>query len=117
MNDKVVIEGLSVMTTVGVYDWEQHMQQKVVLDVIMDWNNKLAGKSDNINDCLNYAEVSQTIVNFLNNNRFFLIEKIAEEVAELVMSHFLISKVKIKVSKPGAVATANNVAVIIERAR
>lgn len=117
MNDKVVIEGLSVMTTVGVYDWEQHIKQKVVLDVIMDWNNKLAGKSDDINDCLNYAEVSQTIVNFLNHNRFFLIEKIAEEVAELVMNHFLISKVKVKVSKPGAVTAANNVAVIIERTR
>lgn len=35
--DIVFIEQLTVFTTIGVYDWEQGIQQKLVLDVEMAW--------------------------------------------------------------------------------
>ena len=115
MKDRVIIEGLSVMTTVGAYDWEQRIKQQVLLDITMDWHNKPAGISDNINHCLNYAEVSQTIISYLNDKKFVLIERIVEEVATLIINRFYVQKIKVKVSKPQALSTAKNVAVVIER--
>ncbi len=38
--DIVFIEQLSVITTIGVYDWEQDIEQKLVLDIEMGWDNK-----------------------------------------------------------------------------
>ncbi|MDK9362773.1 bifunctional dihydroneopterin aldolase/7,8-dihydroneopterin epimerase [Lelliottia wanjuensis] len=113
--DIVFIEQLSVITTIGVYDWEQTIEQKLVFDIEMGWDNRLAAKSDDVKDCLSYADISETIVKHVEGQRFALVERVAEEVADLLLSRFNSPWVRIKLSKPGAVARAANVGVIIER--
>lgn len=115
--DIVFIEQLSVITTIGVYDWEQTIEQKLVFDIEMGWDNVAAAKSDDVNDCLSYADVSETVISHVEGQRFALVERVAEEVAELLLSRFNSPWVRIKVSKPGAVARAANVGVIIERSQ
>jgi len=51
--DIVFIEQLSVITTIGVYDWEQTIEQKLVFDIEMAWDNRAAAKSDDVNDAQN----------------------------------------------------------------
>ncbi|HEY4434804.1 MULTISPECIES: bifunctional dihydroneopterin aldolase/7,8-dihydroneopterin epimerase [Lelliottia] len=113
--DIVFIEQLSVITTIGVYDWEQTIEQKLVFDIEMGWDNRLAAKSDDVKDCLSYADISETVVKHVEGQRFALVERVAEEVADLLLSRFNSPWVRIKLSKPGAVARAANVGVIIER--
>ncbi len=115
--DIVFIEQLSVITTIGVYDWEQTIEQKLVFDIEMGWDNVAAAKSDDVNDCLSYADVSEAVINHVEGQRFALVERVAEEVAELLLNRFNSPWVRIKVSKPGAVARAANVGVIIERSK
>ncbi|MCU6667027.1 bifunctional dihydroneopterin aldolase/7,8-dihydroneopterin epimerase [Silvania hatchlandensis] len=115
--DIVFIEQLSVITTIGVYDWEQTIEQKLVFDIEMGWDNAAAAKSDDVNDCLSYADVSETVINHVEGHRFALVERVAEEVAQLLLSRFNSPWVRIKVSKPGAVARAANVGVTIERSQ
>lgn len=112
--DIVFIEQLSVITTIGVYDWEQTIEQKLVFDIEMAWDNRKAAKSDDVADCLSYADIAETVVSHVEGARFALVERVAEEVAELL---FTLNSpwVRIKLSKPGAVARAANVGVIIER--
>lgn len=60
--DIVFIEQLSVITTIGVYDWEQTIEQKLVFDIEMAWDNRKAAKSDDVADCLSYADIAETVV-------------------------------------------------------
>ncbi|CAE6883634.1 8-dihydroneopterin to 6- hydroxymethyl-7 [Vibrio sp. B1FLJ16] len=113
--DKVFIEQLEVITTIGVYDWEQQIKQKLVLDIEMAHDNKPAGKSDDVQDALDYSQVSEAVLNHIENGRFLLVERVAEEVAELIMQRFSVPWVKIRLAKPGAVAQARAVGVVIER--
>lgn len=113
--DIVFIEQLTVMTVIGVYDWEQDRQQKLVFDIEMGWDNRPAARSDDVADCLSYADVSETVLSFVSSNRFALVERVAEEVADLLLQRFSLPWVRIKLSKPGAVPQANSVGVIIER--
>ena len=113
--DIVFIEQLSVITTIGVYDWEQTIEQKLVFDIEMGWDNRKSAKSDDVNDCLSYADISETVIAHVEGQRFALVERVAEEVAELLLSKFNSPWVRIILSKPGAVARAANVGVIIER--
>ncbi|MBT9424973.1 MULTISPECIES: bifunctional dihydroneopterin aldolase/7,8-dihydroneopterin epimerase [Enterobacter] len=115
--DIVFIEQLSVITTIGVYDWEQTIEQKLVFDIEMGWDNRKSAKSDDVNDCLSYADISETVIGHVEGQRFALVERVAEEVAELLLSKFNSPWVRIKLSKPGAVARAANVGVIIERGK
>lgn len=113
--DIVFIEQLSVITTIGVYDWEQTIEQKLVFDIEMAWDNRKSAKSDDVADCLSYADIAQTVVSHVEGGRFALVERVAEEVADLLLIRFNSPWVRIKLSKPGAVARAANVGVIIER--
>ncbi|OTA19893.1 dihydroneopterin aldolase [Xenorhabdus beddingii] len=113
--DIVFIEELTVITTIGVYDWEQTIKQKLVFDIEMGWDNKRASSSDNVEHCLDYSRVSEVIINHVANQRFALVERVAEEVAGILLNQFHSPWVRIKVSKPGAVAQAKSVGVVIER--
>ncbi|HAS6173982.1 TPA: bifunctional dihydroneopterin aldolase/7,8-dihydroneopterin epimerase [Vibrio vulnificus] len=113
--DKVFIEQLEVITTIGVYDWEQQIKQKLVLDIEMAHDNRPAGKSDDVADALDYAQVSEAVLNHIESGRFLLVERVAEEVAELIMTQFSVSWIRIRLAKPGAVPQARAVGVVIER--
>ncbi|KJY84726.1 dihydroneopterin aldolase [Vibrio neptunius] len=113
--DKVFIEQLEVITTIGVYDWEQEIKQKLVLDIEMVHDNQPAGKSDDVADALDYAQVSSAVLSHIESGRFLLVERVAEEVAQLIMTQFSVPWVKIRLTKPGAVPQASGVGVIIER--
>ncbi|EGR2796404.1 dihydroneopterin aldolase [Vibrio navarrensis] len=113
--DKVFIEQLEVITTIGVYDWEQEIKQKLVLDIEMAHDNRPAGKSDDVCDALDYAQVSEAVLTHIEGGRFLLVERVAEEVAELIMSRFNVPWIRIRLAKPGAVPQARAVGVVIER--
>lgn len=115
--DKVFIEQLEVITTIGVYDWEQQIKQKLVLDIEMAHDNRPAGKSDDVADALDYAQVSEAVLNHIESGRFLLVERVAEEVAELIMTQFSVPWIRIRLAKPGAVPQARAVGVVIERAQ
>lgn len=113
--DIVFIEELTVITTIGVYDWEQTIAQKLVFDIEMGWDNRRAAASDDVHDCLSYADVSDAVIAHVEGRSFALVERVAEEVAQLLMQRFGIPWLRIKVGKPGAVAQTRQVGVIIER--
>ncbi|AVR01363.1 bifunctional dihydroneopterin aldolase/7,8-dihydroneopterin epimerase [Pluralibacter gergoviae] len=113
--DIVFLEQLSVITTIGVYDWEQTIEQRLVFDIEMAWDNRKAAASDAVEDCLSYADISEAVIAHVEGGKFALVERVAEEVAQLLLSRFNSPWVRIKVSKPGAVVRAANVGVVIER--
>ena len=113
--DRIFIEELTVFAQSGVYDWEQQIEQKLVFDLEMAWDCKQAAETDDVAYCLNYAEVSQVIIDYVESKPFLLIERVAYEVAELLESRYQLQGLKIKLSKPKAVAQARNVGVLIIR--
>ncbi|WWO99201.1 MAG: bifunctional dihydroneopterin aldolase/7,8-dihydroneopterin epimerase [Candidatus Dasytiphilus stammeri] len=113
--DIIFIEQLCIITTIGIYKWEQKIKQKLILDIEMEWNHHKPGYSDDIKDCLNYQEISSIVIDHVTNSKFSLVERVAEEIASLLLTRFASPWVRIKISKPGGVAQACKVGVIIER--
>ncbi|MGF1693050.1 dihydroneopterin aldolase [Photobacterium kagoshimensis] len=113
--DSVFIEQLEVIATIGVYDWEQEIKQKLVLDLEMAHDNRPAANSDDVAYALNYAAVSEAVTSHIQNGRFLLVERVAEEVATLLMTQFGVPWLRVRVTKPTAVANAGGVGVQIER--
>lgn len=115
MKDHVLIEGLSVDTVIGVYDWEQKITQTLIIDLDMAWDNQPAAVNDDINKALDYAQVSEAVVQLVTARPRQLIEQVAEEVASMIVHDFKVSELSVKVAKPGAVRNATAVAVKICR--
>lgn len=115
--DKVFIEGLEIEALIGIYDWERRIRQPLVFDLEMGFDNRIPAASDLIADTLDYKAVSKRLIQYVSASEFGLVETLAERCAELVLTEFAVSWVRLKLSKPGAVRGARAVGVIIERRR
>lgn len=113
--DSIVIEGLSVETIIGVHDWEKKKKQTVLIDIELFTDTRGAARSDDLAQTLGYGDIARSVTEHVSGSRFELIEALAQSVADLILSEFHPQRVRLKVSKPGAIPNATNVAVIIER--
>ena len=115
MLDKVFIHELTAFASIGAYDWEHTIKQRLVFDIELYWDFSNAVETDDVQYCLNYAEVSERILNFVEGKPFKLVETVAYQVANLLQETYGIQKLRIKLHKPKAVAQASSVGVIFER--
>ncbi len=113
--DKVFIEALEIETLIGIYDWERRIRQSLLFDIEMAFDNRKPAASDDIADTLNYKAVSKRLIEYVSASSFGLVETLAERCAEIILTEFAVSHVRLKLSKPGAVRGARAVGVIIER--
>ena len=113
--DIVYIRELEIRTIIGIYDWERAQQQIVSLDLEMGSDIAKAAATDTIENALDYKAVAKRLINFIENSEFYLVETMAEQVAEIVLKEFNVPWVKLRLGKPGAVTGSKDVGVIIER--
>lgn len=113
--DKVFIQGLSIQTTIGFFAWEKEIKQTLVIDLEMGWNIAHAAENDELARTLDYADISEQIAVFANNNPVDLIETLAERLAAFLQETYGIPWLRLKVGKPNAVHNAITVGVEIER--
>ncbi len=113
--DRVLIEGLTVETVIGVYDWERSIRQRLVLDLELATDIRPAAAGDELAHTLDYAAISARIGDFATHSDFELVETFAERLAAVLREEFAIAWLRLTVRKPGAVAEASAVGVRIER--
>ncbi|MGY5450580.1 dihydroneopterin aldolase [Agarivorans sp. MS3-6] len=115
--DKVFIKELTVLATIGAYEWEKQIKQKLVIDLEMAWDNRPSALTDDLSLALDYAAVSQAVSDLVTGQAHELVETVAEKVAALVLTQFSVPWLKVTINKPGAVPFATSVGVQIERSQ
>ena len=113
--DKVFINNLQVETIIGIFSWEREVRQVVSVDLVMDFDNKKAAKSDDIEDALDYKKIGKRVTNYVERSRFKLVERLAEQIAKLVLKEFPVSSLTVSVTKPGALRGSESVGISITR--
>ena len=113
--DIIFLGSLEVATIIGIYDWERETKQTIVLDIEMAFDIKKAPETDDIEQTLHYKADSELIVSFVEQSQFFLVEKLIEEIANILLTDFNTPWVKITLNKRGAISRAKDVGIIIER--
>lgn len=110
----VYIRGLRAQAVIGVYEWERHVRQTLVLDLEMASDTTRAAASDQIADALDYAALSERVVALVEASDYQLLETLADAIARMITQDFGVPWLRLRLSKPGAVAAAEDVGVIIE---
>lgn len=113
--DRIFITGLTIQTIIGIYDFERITRQRVVLDLEMSADIAAAAKVEDVDGTLNYKTLSDTLVKFIENSEFQLIETMAERICEIIRQDFGVAWVKLTLHKPDALDGDTDVGVIIER--
>ena len=104
-------------TVIGIFDWERRIRQRVLLDLTLWTDVRRAARSDRIEDALDYKRVSKRLQEFVAKARFRLLERMAEEVARILLEEFGARRARVRVEKPGALRGARTVAVTVTRSR
>ena len=115
--DRVFIRDLLLRAIVGINDDERVKKQDVVINIELDVDCRPAAKSDAIEDAINYRDVTKETIDLVENSAFFLVEKLAEEIARVCLADPRVQRVRVTVEKPTAVRFAKSVGVSIERGR
>ena len=113
--DKVFIRGLNVEAVIGVFDWEKQVRQPLIFDLEMDWDITQAAATDDLAYALNYAAVSDRVIEFVQTNQYDLLERLLVQLAETLRCEFSIPKIKIRVEKPAVAPNAIAVGLEVER--
>ena len=113
--DIVYIRELEIRTIIGIFDWERDQRQVVSLDLELGTDNRAAAATDSIDRALDYKAVSKRLIDFVENSEFFLVETLAERIADILLEEFKVPWLKLRVGKPGAVTGSKDVGVIIIR--
>lgn len=114
-SDRIFIEGLTVETVIGVYDWERSLRQQLVFDLCLATDIRAAAAADDLGKTLDYKAISDRVIAFSEASAHLLVETLAEQVAALIQQEFGVTWLSLKLSKPGALPRARSVAVYIER--
>lgn len=102
MSDEIILQGVSARGFHGVLDHEKRDGQTFVVDVTLSLDLSRAGSTDDLRATVNYAEVASAIVARITGPSFDLIERLAEVIADDVLSFALVDTVEVVVHKPEA---------------
>ena len=115
--DTIVISELKLDALIGIYAWEHAVAQTIELDLEIAVDAARCARSGRISDTVDYAKVVERIRQALAGRHFALIEKLAEELASVIMSEFGAPWVRISVAKLAAIRGVKKLGIRIERGK
>lgn len=117
MADHILIKDLLARCILGVSDAERREKQDVVINLSLAADLRKAGKSDRFEDAIDYRLIKKRIVSEVESSQYYLVEALAERIAEICLEHPGIQQVQVTVEKPSALRFARSVGVEITRER
>ncbi len=115
--DRVFIRDLAVRCIVGVDEYERREKQDILIHLTMHTDLRKAGRTDALEDTVDYRAIKKRILHLVEESRFRLIEALAQSIADECLRDERVERVEVVVEKPGALRFARTVGVQIVRRR
>lgn len=115
--DKIYIRNLKAATTIGTIPEERLVLREVTFNIVLECDMRPAARTDDLTLAVNYQEVHDRILALCSQSGFYLIETLAEAVAELCLTFGGVKQVMVTLDKPGALSRCDSVAVEIVRSK
>lgn len=118
--DEITLCGLEFFGFHGCFPSEKTHGQLFIIDVKMKISLTEAGKSDDLNDTIDYTKVVELVKDIVEGKSKNLIESLAESIAKKILQKFeKVKEVAVTVHKPHVPlgSVIRDVAVKIERTK
>lgn len=100
--DVIQLTGIRCYGYTGYLQEERVLGQWFEVDLRMSVDLAPAGKSDEIEDTLDYRSVIAAVKDIISTAKFALIEKLAEKILTTVLDFDKVQQVELKLHKPAA---------------
>lgn len=97
--DKVFLENIQLLIAVGVTAEERSCPQPCRLDVTLEMDLDPAGVTGDLVQSVDYAAVFETLERVCTGGSFRLLEEIAHQACQAILSQFPVKSVKLTLRK------------------
>lgn len=116
--DTIYLRDIELLTTIGVYQWEQRIEQKLSLNLSMTVDCRQAGQSDQLTDALDYGAVLQSVQTLVKAQHVALLEKLATLIADHILGNFpMVQSITVDLAKIHIFPNVPRVGVVLTRER
>lgn len=115
--DKILIKDLHLRGILGLNEWEREKKQDILINLEILVDARAAGRSDAIEDSINYRTLTKDIIAYVESSSHFLVEALATAIARIAVMDHGAEEVLVRVEKLGALRFSSAVGVEIERRR
>lgn len=84
----------------GVDEDEKVSPQPFDVDVVLEIDLQRAGKSDQLDDTVNYAQLHEQIVSIVRTTNYNLLERLADHLCDCILSDKRVQGAKVTIAKP-----------------
>ena len=116
--DAIEITGLRYYGYIGYFPEEQVLGQWFEVDLTIWLDLSEVGKSDRLEDTLNYAEVVERVRELIETSKYKMIERLNTAIIDAILEMEMVQKVRSRVKKwPPIPKFSGNVAVEMTRTK
>jgi D-erythro-7,8-dihydroneopterin triphosphate epimerase len=113
----ITITNLRLRTYIGFNPEELSKLQDVVINGELHYRADAPCRSDDEATALNYKTMTKCLIQHVEEGRFRLLEKLAEDLLQIMIDNDQVTRAKITVDKPHALRFADSVSVTLSASR
>ena len=98
--DRIVLEGMQFYGFHGVNAEEKSLGQPYVVDLAVEMDLSIPGRSDRLEDTVSYTHLYRSVRKVIEGESRNLLEAAAENVAIRILDEFPVKAVQVRVKKP-----------------
>lgn len=114
---RIRIKNLRLRTYIGIKEEEINNRQDVVINATILYPADNAVEINRIEHALNYRTITKAIISHVESNRFALLERLTQEVLDIVMNNEQVRYAEVEVDKPHALRFSESVSITLSAAR
>jgi D-erythro-7,8-dihydroneopterin triphosphate epimerase len=114
---RIRVKDLRLRTFIGINEDEIRNKQDVLINLTVLYPAADAVQVNDIQHALNYRTITKAVIRHVEDNRFALLERLTQEILDLVMSHPEVRYAEVEVDKPHALRFAESVSITLAAQR
>ncbi|BAU76419.1 dihydroneopterin triphosphate 2'-epimerase [Metapseudomonas furukawaii] len=110
---RIRVKDLRLRTFIGIKEEEILNKQDVLINLTILYPASEAVDCNDIEHALNYRTITKAIIRHVEENRFALLERLTQEILDLVMANPSVRYAEVEVDKPHALRYAESVSITL----
>ncbi len=110
---RIRVKDLRLRTYIGIKEEEINNKQDVLINLTILYPAVEAVRDNDIEHALNYRTITKAIIQHVEGNRFALLERLTQELLDLVMENPAVRYAEVEVDKPHALRFAESVSITL----
>ena len=110
---RIRVKDLRLRTYIGIKEEEILNRQDVLINLTILYPVQQAVADNVIEQALNYRTITKAVIAHVEGNRFALLERLTQEILDLVMTHPAVRYAEVEVDKPHALRFAESVSITL----